>query len=339
VRDGNRITTAEPGWSTPIDFATLQPAGMPRLVVCAAVNLSDDAVPPGRFAESFTFEKERSGGPATGYVPTADLAQAAGEGVLTLPGMMAIAAAAFSPLMGRTTRAGFRLLMAMFDVRLGMWLPNPRVLPGVHSARGNPLTAATVTTRFGAPGAALRAPRAYRRPGWSYSLREAFGGNTLRLPYVYVTDGGHWENLGLVELLRRGCTRIVCFDASDDSTTLAALGQAMALARDELAVEFLRDGDTTGDICPGSANDPAEPRFSKSCCARIRFRYPNDVKGVLVVAKNVLPADAPRDVLAFARQDGHFPADTTVNQFFDDLHFDGYRTLGHFAGTRAAALL
>jgi hypothetical protein len=54
--------------------------------------------------------------------------------------------------------------------------------------------------------------RAYvrvRRPGLLYLLREMVGRNGLRNRYVYVTDGGHWKNLGLVELLRRGCQHIV----------------------------------------------------------------------------------------------------------------------------------
>ena len=336
-----RMSTADPPWNVSVSFAMMP--DRPKLVVCAAINVSDDVVPPGRYAGSFTFEKDWSGGPLTGYVPTADLERAAGEGVLTMPAMMAVSGAAVSPLMGRDTRPGFRLLMAMFDVRLGMWLPNPRALGSArppsatwerqeHEACGEKRWGwVDGRSPFLAAGGAVQRPCAYRRPGWSYSLREAFGLNSLRLPYVDVTDGGHWENLGLVELLRRGCTRIVCFDASDDhSNPLAALGQAMSLARDELNVDF---DIATADLVP----DPTT-RLSRKLVVRGRFTYPDGRPGKLIFAKNVLPKDAPRDVLAFAATDPRFPFDTTLNQYFDDQHFDAYRELGYFAGQQALKL-
>ena len=58
--------------------------------------------------------------------------------------------------------------------------------------------------------------------------------------FFYVSDGGHWENLGLTELLRRRCTHIVAVDASG-SASLADIGRAMAVARAELGVEFKFD--------------------------------------------------------------------------------------------------
>ena len=52
------------------------------------------------------------------------------------------------------------------------------------------------------------------RPRPRYLLKELLGWNSVNDKYLYVTDGGHYENLGLVELLRRGCTKIYCLDAS-----------------------------------------------------------------------------------------------------------------------------
>lgn len=344
---GPHVTTAEPPWVEAVNFAGIDLCGMPKLVICAAVNVADDVVPPGRFAGSFTFEEDFSGGPLTGYLSTDALQTAAGDGVLTLPAMMAIAGAAFSPLMGRTTRPGWRLLFALFDVRLGVWLPNPRCLGSYLTAReirsfeseenpdGLPRTlqpGRVPIHRF----ASGRPPARVLRPGWSYALREAFGLNSLRLPYVYVTDGGHFENLGLVELLRRGCTQIVCFDASEDGKhPLTALGQAIALARDELGVDISID---SKPIWPGSAHDPEDARFVQSMVAQGSITYPNGREGRLIFVKNHLPVDAPRDVLSYAETDHNFPFDTTLNQFFDDQRFDAYRELGYFGGQRAAAM-
>lgn len=342
---GDTIATRELPWAKAVRFSTLDLEGLPKLAICASVQVADDVVPPGRYCGSFTFEQDWSGGPLTGYVRTPVMESAAGD-VLTMPGMMTVAGAAFSPLMGRDTRPGFRFLMALFAVRLGMWLPNPRALPKATNARqaGSADPSADPSRFFDAPVAGhfvrdtgVTTPRRFRRAGWGYALAEALGTNRLGLPYVYVTDGGHWENLGLVELLRRGCTQIVCLDASEDpSPPLQALGDAIALARDELSVSIDID---VSRLLPGSAGDASEPRLAASCCATGEIHYPDGRKGLLVVAKNVLPADAAHDVRTFAGKDKRFPLDSTLNQFFDDLHFDAYRALGEHAGGAAAAAL
>ena len=51
------------------------------------------------------------------------------------------------------------------------------------------------------------------RPRPEYLWKELFGRNRIDDKFLYVTDGGHYENLGLVELPRRGCGTIYCFDA------------------------------------------------------------------------------------------------------------------------------
>ena len=75
------------------------------------------------------------------------------------------------------------------------------------------------------------------RPRPQYLWKELFGRNRLDDKFLYVTDGGHYENLGLVELLRRGCRTIYCFDAGGGKTG-QALGDAIALARAELNVDI-----------------------------------------------------------------------------------------------------
>ena len=113
--------------------------------------------------------------------------------VMTAVGM---SGAAVSSAMGRFKKGSTGALLALANVRLGMWMPNPRFL-GVVPAGG------------------LEG----RRPGYprrriNYLVKEVFGVYDLDDLYVYVTDGGHWENLGLVELLRRRCSEVFCFDAS-----------------------------------------------------------------------------------------------------------------------------
>jgi hypothetical protein len=70
---------------------------------------------------------------------------------------------------------------------------------------------------------------------FDYTIKELLGWYNAQDRFVFITDGGHWENLGLVELLRRGCTTILCVDASGDPPgSFAALREALNLESLEL---------------------------------------------------------------------------------------------------------
>src|SRR2546427_5021106 len=104
--------------------------------------------------------------------------------------MMAIAGAAISPSMGKRTRPTLRLLMALFNVRLGVWLPTPAMCL-------KPISAGERLRRGGAaPDASESVKRdtRLRRPGMLYILREALGLNSLGQRYVDRTGGGHLQN-------------------------------------------------------------------------------------------------------------------------------------------------
>ena len=124
--DSVAVRHEQPLWAVPNLFSEvdLGTEPFPNLVVCATANLSRD-VPLGRAGTDFTFEKDISGSPVTGYLSTAFLEDLASSGTLTLPALMAISGAAVAPSMGKMTRPSLRFLMALFDLRLGVWLPNP----------------------------------------------------------------------------------------------------------------------------------------------------------------------------------------------------------------------
>jgi hypothetical protein len=68
---------------------------------------------------------------------------------------------------------------------------------------------------------------------------EAAGHTSYRSTWINVTDGGHYDNLGLVEALRRGAENVVALDASGDSPhTWFTLGGAIALARADAEVKI-----------------------------------------------------------------------------------------------------
>jgi hypothetical protein len=209
-------------------------------------------------------------------------------------------------------------------VRLGVWVPNPRWaeerVVGVEADES-----------AGSPGLLPSVHgRRFKRPRAVYLFRELLGWNFIDSEFLYVTDGGHYENLGLVELLRRGCTRIYCFDASGGQT-FSALGDAVALARSELGVEI--------EIDPQRLMSTGDPLAAEANAVTARFRYASGEEGILVYARNVVVPDAPWDVRAHQLADPRFPNDSTVDQLYTDQKFESYRALGECAGQRAIELM
>jgi hypothetical protein len=230
------------------------------------------------------------------------------------------------------------LALAMTNVRLGVWLPNP---DAKKTAQERPASRHTRSTsadldddqvmRSRRSRARRWIARGWHEPGALYVLKEGLGWMNKESRYLYVTDGGHWDNLGLVELLRRRCNRIVCFDATNGTDDLEAVSQALALAQAELGVVFSleRFEDLVHD----------DSGFAQSCVAEGRFWYADGHEGRLVIAKSVITHDMPLDVLGFRRRDRRFPNHSTGDQLFDDEEFEAYRSLGRFVGTKAADAL
>jgi hypothetical protein len=298
----------------PLSRTALHGHRWPTLIVCAAANVSDPgATPPGRHVTSFTFSAHAIGGPLVGAAPTTDFERAFGEGAkrrrdFSLPAAVAMSGAALSPSMGKMTRRPFTFLMALANIRLGVWVPNPRWILGPENAKR----------------------RLFERPRPWYLLQELLGRNRIDAKYLYVTDGGHYENLGLVELLRRGCTEIYCFDASGGEG-FGELGDAIAIARSELGVEI--------EIDP-TALMPVGPDDTAPANAVIgTFSYKDGTAGTLVYARNVMTARSPWDVRAYHERDPAFPHNPTADQLYTDQKFEGYRALGEAAGRRAVELM
>lgn len=105
------------------------PDTKPRLVVCAAANVSTQgAAPPGRRVSTFTLERDAVGGGLFPSVAPSEIESIA-DGLfgrdLTVPSAVAMSGAAVSPAMGKITKRRYTFLMAMAKVRLGVWMPNP----------------------------------------------------------------------------------------------------------------------------------------------------------------------------------------------------------------------
>ena len=311
--------------------------GFPQVLFAAAANLSGQSrTPPGRRAVGITLASDWVGGPDLGYVRTERLEEVVSVQMrrdVTVQAAVAVSGAAFASAMGRQARA-FETFLALSNARLGTWLPNPAFL----------LTRAQRADDWTLP----QLPRLRRL---TYLWREVTASFPDDDRLLLCTDGGHYENLGLVELLRLRARLVYCLDASGDSPPFAtALAEAITLAREELGVvvELERrprpgagQRDAAGPGRPaGRPQRPAEPvRGDHAAPSATRTRWasptaPSDV-GTIVVAKASLTADLPYPVLAYAQGHPAFPRDTTSDQWFDHGQFDAYTELGRALGRAA----
>jgi hypothetical protein len=308
----------------------------PHVLICAAANVSDyGKVPTGCNATGFVFSHEKIGGPTVGDCEIGDYEKATSSRPITVPGVLAIAGAGISPEMNRVTYWPLRFLMTIANVRFGVWLPNPYVVASHLEDPSDKIRKWCWVNLLRKPEEAL----AYRRPSLRYLFRELLGRNHLDSHFVYVTDGRHYESLGLVELIRRQCSWIYCIDGTDDANSFDAIGRAIALARAEERADIQldpREQMDAGDGGPHVAGRPDRP-FARSAVAEGTITYRDDIgTAKLIVVKAAVTKDAPWDIRSWQEKHPDFPRDPAFGQFSAE-HFDAYRALGEYAMTQAMA--
>jgi hypothetical protein len=230
--------------------------------------------------------------------------------------------------MGAQTRF-YEVFLALANVRLGTWLPNPWFVALKSQRLGD----------WTVPGLPSR-----RR--LSLLAREIFGIHPSWARMLLCTDGGHYDNLGLIELLRLRCGLIYCFDASGGGPGLAdSLAGTLAVAREELGVDITLADST--DLVPGGMNPPPfdsngplaslNARVSKKAVITGAIKYPEKDAplGTLIFAQATLTTDLPYQVLEYSQDDLGFPRDSTADQWFNSQQFDAYQQLGRYLGQQA----
>jgi hypothetical protein len=279
-------------------------AGKPLHVLNGALNIvrGQQLAWQQRKAESFTMSRLHCGSYKVGYRPSAKYGEA-----ITLGTAMAISGAAANPNMGYHSSPVLGLLMTLFNVRLGWWLGNP-----------------------GSPGA-----KTWQRKGPQYSVgplfSEAIGNTTDHYKYVNLSDGGHFENLGLYEMVLRRCHFIVVSDGGEDpDCAYADLGEAVRKIRIDfgIPIEF-----GTMTIYPRSAIDTLKSPGHNCAVGRIRYSVvdgPDAPDGIIVYIKPVCYGDEPRDIYEYFKTSPTFPHENTGDQFFSESQFESYRMLGAY---------
>ena len=233
-----------------------------------------------------------------------------GDNGIALGKAMAVSGAAVSPNMGYHSSSLVACVMTFFNARLGWWLPNPGKIGEKMWKKKEP--------RIGLPLLA----------------QELFGKTTSRESFVYLSDGGHFDNLGLYEMVRRRCARIFLVDATADpdyryedlATTIRKIRADMGIC-----VEF------------PPQSGPALQRPPKGPYTIGQIHY-SDVDGdgakdgLLIYLKPLLIGGEPVDVISYAldhyRNGDRFPHQSTADQFFDEAQFESYRMLGKYMATR-----
>jgi hypothetical protein len=211
---------------------------------------------------------------------------------------MSISAAA-SPNMGMITIRSLVFLMTILNIRLGYWLPNPDDCPTVPKDADPPRM----------------------KPGVRYLLKEMAGRLDAAHSYVNLTDGGHIENLGVYELLRRPSKLIIAYDAeADPDYEFPSLARVIRFARIDWGIDI--DIDVT-DLRKG----PDGQSLKSWAVGRIQYSE-NDV-GYLLYIKVSLLGNENRYVKTYARKNPSFPHESTGDQFFSEAQFEAYRALGH----------
>lgn len=286
-----------------------------------------DPVKRGRNAEFFLFSRNFVGSDLTGYVSTRRMERKVRQ--LDLATAVAISGAAVSSSMGRVQIGLLRPTLALLNLRLGYWMPNPRFMK-----------AAPVTTTED-----KKAPTETRWYDFfrAYLVAESFGLLSADAAKVYLTDGGHIDNIGLYQLLKRKCRVIIVADAeADPAMTFGALVDAERFARIDLGVriDIKWQPVRVAALSRNASREQYIPEASPAhdCHFAIgEIDYGAGEKGVLLYIKATATGDEPDYVLDYERRFPAFPHETTGDQFFSEEQMEAYRALGFHAAWRALA--
>jgi hypothetical protein len=260
-----------------------------------------------RKAASMTFTPYHAGSPHLGY---RDVREYGGPRGFSLGGAMTLSGAAVSPNQGYHSSPTIAFLLALFNVRLGAWCPNP-----------------------GAAGERVHHLNAPKYRGFLMPLLEALGRTNDTDPWVYLSDGGHFDNLGLYEMVQRRCHTIVVVDAgADPSCELFDLGNALRKIRVDLGIPIDMDTSLVSakPAASRSANSP-DPEIAGVAIGTIHYRVVDGhgaEPGRILYIKPSLTWKEPADVVNYARSSRDFPHETTTDQWFTEPQFESYRQLG-----------
>jgi hypothetical protein len=297
--------------------ALARPLKPPFPIVNAAINLvsGEELAWQERRAASFTFTPLHAGSPTVGFrrmvAGTHQKGCYGGTSGVSLGTAVTISGAAANPNMGYHSSPVVTVLLTLFNARLGAWVGNPQ-----HEKRFS-----------------HSYPRNKLVP---MALTEAMGLTHDRGDYVHLSDGGHFENLGLYELVRRGCRYILlCDGGCDQEYAFEDLGNAVRKIRIDLGIEIDFEGFHVGpQRTRSSSGAPSGSPGNYVAIGTIHYerRARNASEGQLLYIKPAVleKQEEPVDVWQYGRVNPAYPHEPTIDQWFSESQFESYRALGEY---------
>ncbi len=292
-----------------------EPRGPYHLINCHLILTgTTDKTRKARGGDSFILSPFYCGSNATGWRRTKEFY----DNEITLPTAMAISGAAANPNAGGggagiTRNPIVSIVMSLFNVRLGYWVPNPNPAKTRQSIQAESLQP--------------RGSRPDRLPARQIK-------SILRL-----SDGGHFDNLGLYELIRRRVEFIVCCDAgADPDYAFSDLTTAIVRAEQDFGAVIKFEEPPLKSLMPSETLDfPRRAAFSQRAHARAEITYADGSKGTLIYLTTLIIKELRLRMLGYLGARPAFPDETTADQFFDEGQFEAYRELGFVIADRMLA--
>ncbi|MEZ4987399.1 MAG: hypothetical protein R2795_20535 [Saprospiraceae bacterium] len=302
-------------------------APYPLINTCLNLQSSKDPHFQGaKASDYFLLSPLFCGAKLVGYVPTATTS---GYRNMTLPAAVTISAAAVNPGLGAYSSKLLSILLTFFNLRLGFWTWNP-----------------------------LHLRKTWQIVWWPfYFFYELLGKIGTDKKMVNISDGGHIENLGVMELLRRKCRLIIAVDAgADPAFTFSDLENLTVRARNELGIDirFRPDQIPEEVMRVNPSHGYSRKRYAVADLYQLWEKeeigeeecvvhFPGGKKvGVLVYVKSTVTAptgrpdlDPHKDRLKYGTYKykiyhPEFPHESTADQFFDPIQWESYFQLGQF---------
>ena len=304
--------------ASPVSFVDLETDSVqPELVLVATANVMDgDLLPSGRNGTPFIFSNtvgltDKNLPRGTCMPSSIEYAKRGSRFALNVRDAVAISGAAITPVSGREYKVirAYRFLLALANVRLGVWVRNPYWT-----------TAPRETIKSPVKKWALRASDVLDHPSPITVAQEALGLLSINAPFLYLTDGGHYDNLGLVEALRRRPEQIIMLDGSgDEEDKFSAMGDAIATARMDLGVQI--------DFQPGALLRRSG-KYPRKAWITATATYRDQSTCEIIYVKSVLPHGMPFDLENYKVRNPDFPSTSSKNEMYDEFDFEAYRCLG-----------
>ena len=304
--------------------------GFPYHIINCTVTVGFDWDEESR-PDRFIFSPLYSGTDAIGWIRSDHYA----KNDILLPEAVALSGAAVSPpqisdLLGKT-------LLILGNFRMGQWIPNPNFARWTVSLDDlRPINRLWISAWRKFPPSPLRMILHALAVRW---LIKPTGE-----PFVSVSDGGHYENLGIEALVKRRCRLIIASDATaDPNYEFEDAAKSFGIISPNARLHPISSNSQPIRDSEFREFDLLKPQCEKGLSAAhwviFRIEYLDDdgnvepQDGYLIYVKPILTGDATESFdLQHRSQTSAFPQDPTSDQVYDDAKFDSYRRLGFHIG-------